>query len=69
MLYHRRLRTVIFSLLATLALIAATVPAVWAQSVIHVVQRGDTLYSIARRYGVTVQSLAQANGVLNPNLI
>lgn len=69
MIYHRRFRTIVFSLVLTLALIAATVPAVWAQGVTHVVQRGDTLYSIARRYGVTVQSLVQANGILNPNLI
>lgn len=29
----------------------------------HVVQPGDTLYGIAARYGVTVQALAQANGL------
>ncbi len=38
-------------------------------SIIHVVQRGETLYSIARRYGVNVWSLAHANGITNPNLI
>jgi LysM repeat protein len=32
----------------------------------YTVQRGDTLYSIARRYGTTVQAIAQANGILNP---
>ena len=35
----------------------------------YTVQRGDTLYSIARRYGTTVQALAQANGILNPAYI
>lgn len=31
----------------------------------YVVQPGDTLYSIARRYGVTVWAIAQANGIYN----
>jgi murein DD-endopeptidase MepM/ murein hydrolase activator NlpD len=30
---------------------------------IHVVQRGETAYSISRRYGTTVAALAQANGL------
>jgi LysM repeat protein len=37
--------------------------------VTHVVQRGDTLYSIARRYGVSVQAIVNANGIQNPNYI
>ncbi|MBX3084927.1 MAG: LysM peptidoglycan-binding domain-containing protein [Anaerolineae bacterium] len=36
---------------------------------IYVVQRGDTLSSIAARFGTTVQALAAANGIANPNLI
>jgi LysM repeat protein len=35
----------------------------------YTVQRGDTLYSIARRYGTTVNAIAQANGILNPSYI
>jgi LysM repeat protein len=35
----------------------------------YVVQRGDTLYSIARRFGTTVQAIAQANNIVNPNRI
>lgn len=35
----------------------------------YVVVRGDTLASIARRFGVTVQAIVQANGLANPNLI
>ncbi len=30
---------------------------------VHVVQAGETLYSIATRYGVTVQAIADANGI------
>jgi len=33
----------------------------------HVVQAGDTLASISRRYYTTWQALAQANGLLSPN--
>ncbi len=35
----------------------------------HVVQRGETLASIARRYGVSLWGLARANGISNPSLI
>lgn len=33
----------------------------------HTVQRGETLYSIARKYNITPESLAQANGLTDPN--
>ncbi|MCB9456999.1 MAG: LysM peptidoglycan-binding domain-containing protein [Anaerolineaceae bacterium] len=33
----------------------------------HTVQRGETLYSIARQYGVTVQGIINANNLSNPN--
>ena len=35
----------------------------------HTVQRGETTYSIARRYGTTVEAIAQANGISNPSQI
>jgi len=35
----------------------------------HRVQRGDTLYGIARRYGVSVRAIAAANGIRNIHLI
>ena len=35
----------------------------------HVVQRGETLYSIARMYGTTWQCLAHRNHIANPNYI
>jgi LysM repeat protein len=35
----------------------------------YIVQRGDTLYRIAARFGVSVPALAAANGLTNPNLI
>jgi len=36
---------------------------------IHIVRRGETIYSIARRYGVSPQSLVQANELRDPNQI
>lgn len=35
----------------------------------HVVQRGETLYSIALQYGTTTAAIAVANDLSNPNLI
>ncbi len=36
---------------------------------IYTVRSGDTLFSIALRFGVTVSALANANGITNTNLI
>lgn len=35
----------------------------------HIVQRGDTLDSIARKHGTTAAVIAAANGITNPGLI
>jgi LysM repeat protein len=40
-----------------------------AQGQVHVVQRGETLWSIATRYGTTPQAIASANGLANANYI
>jgi LysM repeat protein len=40
-----------------------------AQYVSHTVQQGETLSSIARRYGTSWQAIAQANSLVNPNQI
>lgn len=34
---------------------------------IYIVQRGDTLFSIGRRYGVPMQSIIAVNNLVNPN--
>ncbi len=36
---------------------------------VYVVQPGDTLAAIAYRFGLTVEELAQANGIADPNLL
>ncbi len=49
---------------------AATFAAASAQSYdVYIVQRGDTLSSIARRFGTTVAVLKQINGISNSNQI
>ena len=35
----------------------------------YVVKKGDTLYDIARRFGVSLQALAAANGITDPKLV
>ena len=40
-----------------------------AQGGQHVVQRGENLFRIALRYGVTVDAMARANGLADPNQI
>lgn len=45
-----------------------TTPAPEAERV-HVVERGETLGRIARRYGTSAARLAQLNGISDPNLI
>ena len=36
---------------------------------IHIVQSGDTLYSISRKYGTTVDALKQRNGLTNNTIL
>ncbi|MCB9006126.1 MAG: LysM peptidoglycan-binding domain-containing protein [Ardenticatenaceae bacterium] len=46
----------------------APTPTPTPETVIYVVQRGDTLYSIARRYGATVDAVKAANGLTSNNI-
>lgn len=36
---------------------------------VHIVRRGESLQSIAQMYGITVDAIARANGIVNPNYI
>jgi LysM repeat protein len=64
-LFRTRMTIVLVTVLVLLALPLAT----YAQGQIHVVQRGETLSSIAVRYGTTVQAIMNANGLSNPNFV
>jgi len=56
-------------LVMQLVLATGSVAQALSPGVYYTVQRGDTLYSIARRYGTTVTAIAQVNGILNPAYI
>jgi LysM repeat protein len=58
----------VIAVVAVLAFGVAAQP-VHAQNQVHVVGRGETLSSIAARYGTTVAAIVQANGLPNPNYI
>jgi LysM repeat protein len=55
--------------LGALVALAGLLTAGGAATTGYRVQRGDTLGSIARRHGTTVEALAAANGIRNHNLI
>ncbi len=51
------------------AQIAPSPTAILVKEEIYVVQRGDTLSAIARRYNTTIDAIASLNNIQNPNLI
>ena len=67
MVRFARVLTVI-AVVAILAFGAVAQPA-HAQNQVHVVRRGETLSSIATRYGTTTQAIVRSNGLPNPNYI
>lgn len=66
---HRFGRCLIVAIVISILAVPAFAQPVQAQNQIHVVQRGETLFSIAVRYGTTTQAVANANGLSNPNYI
>jgi len=69
----RRMNVSLLLLVVLLSLSSPGILSAWAapprDGQVHVVQPGETLTSIALRYGVTVAALIQANGIVNPNWI
>ncbi len=68
-------RKVIIALVILLLVGVLAMP-VWAQSggpppqtTVHIVQRGETMFSIARRYGLTADAITHANGIPDPRQI
>jgi LysM repeat protein len=66
---HRFGRSLIVAIVISILTVAAVAQPVQAQAQVHIVQRGETLFSIAVRYGTTTQAIASANGLSNPNYI
>ncbi len=62
------MRSLAYAFIALLVLLSLGSAVVMAQQV-HIVQRGETLFSIARQYGRTVAEVAQANGLSEPYII
>ena len=56
----------LFRSLCLAVLFALPVP---AQAAGYLVRPGDTLGAIAKGHGVSIRSLARANGISNPNLV
>jgi LysM repeat protein len=61
-----QLRAALLALLGLLVLAVGAIPAMAASAT---VARGETLSHVAARHGVSVASLAAANGIRNPNLV
>ncbi|MDR2053992.1 MAG: M23 family metallopeptidase [Treponema sp.] len=54
----------------SLVLIFALVTASgFAQETVHIIQKGETIYSIARNYGADIQGILRLNGIQDPTKI
>ncbi len=67
------MRKVYLGVTLILAMLLAVTPVVArpaaSSGTTHVVLAGETLFSIARYYGLDVDTLARANGIVNPNVL
>lgn len=65
----RRWGNLILLSILLVGMLLTAAPAHAQSSVIHVVGWGDTLFSIARRYGMSVDAICAANGINDPTRI
>lgn len=56
-------------LIAVIAALASVSTLATAEDLVHVLKKGDTLYGIARAYGVSYEDLVAANGIRDANKI
>ena len=62
-------RLIIPSVAATGGMEAEPLAAASGETITHVVQAGESLFSIALNYGTTVEAIMAANGLANPELV
>ena len=65
----KKIASFVLAFVLAVGLIAPVVAASASDSHVHIVQRGDTLWSIARAHDTTWQALAEYNQLENPHLI
>jgi len=53
--------------LLTIVLLVLTAISAFTQSIDHTIIKGDTLYSLSRNYGVTVEQIMEINGISSPD--
>jgi len=61
-----KVRIGVFSVLVGITVLAVTVPGLFAEERVHVVQRGETFFSIAHAEGVSSEALMKHNGITDP---
>lgn len=60
---------VVVALLLATATTAFAKPVAWSTICNHTVRSGETIYCIARAYGVSANAIISYNGIVNPNCI
>ncbi|MFQ3547996.1 MAG: M23 family metallopeptidase [Termitinemataceae bacterium] len=63
----RRFRWIMIGL--SIVMLTGTMTNLFAEEFIHMVKKGDTLYSIARQYQVPYQDIAKLNNIKDPSAI
>lgn len=67
--YYRLILATLFLFGLILGIAGSISPAAASSPFVHVVRWGDTLFSIANRYGATMNAIMATNGMRNPNFI
>ncbi|MCS7283966.1 MAG: LysM peptidoglycan-binding domain-containing protein [Anaerolineae bacterium] len=66
---RRAVAPIILVVLLMTAQVAAAAPLQWSILGHHIVRPGETLFCIARAYGVSPWAIAQQNNIVNPNKV
>ena len=61
-----KIRIGAFSVLLGIAVLAVSVPELHGEERVHIVQRGETFFSIARAQGIRAEDLMRHNGITDP---